>query len=175
MISTEKAQEQARKVYDRLRAQGRPQADAVRDAEAWVYGNYGVVITLVISEPRTTSDSQAVRDLRDILGRNPNVRVDVDRTGVTASGGSIFDPDSFGAAFTVAFDAMNNLRRASERAQSAPRTVYCSCGRWSVNRQCLMHGERAETERMREYLDAEYLDIAVKRIGALTLPLPMGV
>ena len=143
-ISTEKAQEQARKVYDRLRAQGRPQADAIRDAEAWVYGNYGVVITLVISEPRTTSDSPAYRDLRDILGRNPHVRVDVDRTGVTATGGSIFDADSFSATLGAAVDAMNNLRRASERAQSAARTVYCSCGRWSVNRQCVMHGERAQ-------------------------------
>ena len=43
--------EAAEKVYERLIAQGRPEPDARRDAEAWVQGNLGVAVQLPAPEP----------------------------------------------------------------------------------------------------------------------------
>lgn len=46
-ITAEDAKNAGWKIYDRLRGQGRSQDDAIRDAERWVKGNYGLEIELL--------------------------------------------------------------------------------------------------------------------------------
>ena len=59
MISQEKALEHAEKVYLALMRQGRQEAQARRDAEAWVKGNYGVEVKLsVLGRPRVNYGPQ---------------------------------------------------------------------------------------------------------------------
>ena len=66
MISQEAAHRQADTVYRRLLAQGRPEADARRDAERWVMGNHGVEVKL--AEP---SISEPYQTLGDWLNQHP--------------------------------------------------------------------------------------------------------
>ena len=62
MITAEKAKQNGTKVYQTLLRQGRPEADARRDAEQWVMGNYGVDVTL-------EAPSGLASDIEDILNR----------------------------------------------------------------------------------------------------------
>ena len=49
-VTPEQGLEKATTVYRRLRAQGRPEADARRDAERWVKGNFALDVTLPAPE-----------------------------------------------------------------------------------------------------------------------------
>ena len=65
--TVEQATKNAGIVYDRLLKQGRPEADARRDAERWVFGNNGVEVTL--PAPADPLDD-ALTTLRDMVRRS---------------------------------------------------------------------------------------------------------
>ena len=67
MISQEKALEHAAKVYLALMRQGRQEAQARRDAEAWVKGNYGVEVEL---SPEDVSPHNCPRCIRGICAEH---------------------------------------------------------------------------------------------------------
>ena len=66
-ITIDQATKNAKIVYDRLLKQGRPEADARRDAERWVLGNNGVTVTL--PAPAGQLDD-TLMNLRDMVRRS---------------------------------------------------------------------------------------------------------